>query len=120
MSATRFLLLLVLCGCSRPAHLRARDFEARLNSSVGKDLSDLISVLGPPSEVMDLPNGNRLYEWRRSLGVQGESGTSAGGVYGVGWAHGSSSYSEKTCNLRYTVDGNNRVVAAHYGGNSCY
>jgi len=69
---------------------------------------------------MDLPNGNKLYEWRRLLAVEGESGATAGGVAGVGWAHGTSSCTERRCDLRYTIDGNNRVVAAHYGGNSCY
>ncbi len=109
-------VLIVLLGCfgSSRHSLRERqlEFEQRLRARIGQDISEAISVLGAPTTVLPLPN----YEWKRSYGVETRSGT----VGGSGWAAGRTSSEGNTCDLRYTVDPNNRIVATHYEGNSCF
>ena len=53
---------LLLAGCQFVA--TEREFDQQMSRLVGQDISEIITTRGPPTNVFDIPNGNKIYSWK--------------------------------------------------------
>lgn len=97
-----FAIVILLSGC---ATLQNR--EKALQSWIGSDVNSLIQSWGPPIDVFELPNGNKMYTWFYDSGA-------------VAMPIGNMAYAvNKNCKITMTVDRNNIVQSWRYEGNAC-
>ena len=60
-----------------------------LSSYVGKDVTEVAMDYGPPSGVMDLPDGSRAFMWNRTQTMMMPSTTNVNAVQSGNWVTGS-------------------------------
>lgn len=104
--------LLLLGGCAT-----TEGYNRRINSWIGIDVSQLLEKWGPPTSEYDLPNGNRIYTWRKG-------GEGLGYIIPVGGML-VAAREDKTCTThfevnKYSIDKEYiRVMRAWAEGNGC-
>jgi len=106
-------LLLILCavlmGCATTAN-----YKAVLDSWVGGDINQYISVNGYPDNVVPLPNGNKVYQWSKS-------GSFTTPVYveeGATIAYGGQTI-KYGCITSLETDSTDRIINWQGKGNNC-
>lgn len=91
-------------------------YGEKLSSWVGRDVNDLITAWGPPSDESTMPNGNKMYTWLRVNNTN------------VTTSH-YNEFLDRTatrlakhwywCKTTFQVDTSERVIDWDYDGNSC-
>jgi hypothetical protein len=102
----KLILLLLLTGCAT-----TEKYDAKVKTWVGSDINELIASWGPPSSGFDMPNGNKMYTYVKSMG----SSTYVDNDALIGTtARTNSLY----CKTTFTVAGS-RITDYHWQGNRC-
>lgn len=119
------LVTILVSGCATE-----KAFNDRAILAVGKDINQVINVLGPPSSTFAMPNGNTVYSWQsqRSVampiyqtpttttisgfGNMAQATTQPGLIVGGG-------QQQFSCLLNFTTDKTQHIIAYSYRGNDC-
>jgi hypothetical protein len=87
--------------------------QEKVYALLGKDINNLITKLGPPSNVYTMPNGNKMYTW---LTVTNKTITTR---YNH-WLNQLQSQSVKHwCKITFKTNKSGEVVDAKINGNAC-
>ena len=127
------LLVLLLGGCATQAGM-----EQAMHSWDNGNINDFIAKAGPPAQVYDMPNGNRMFVFGRSssyttptytspttitantsINRYGNTsyGTINAQVYG-GQVYGGQTFNS-SCTIRLTVNPSDTIITWAYEGNAC-
>jgi hypothetical protein len=96
-------------------------YRAKQEKWIGKDVNELILVLGPPSSTFTMPNGNIMYTWlTEDKQLVSEGGGSANAFGNAAFSNGWSVQHElkNSCRTSFTAE-KSIVVAFNYEGNMC-
>jgi len=113
------LALLFLAGCTTPQQqqqqvvVSSRGYDQAMQSWIGEDINNLISVWGAPKETFKMPNGNSLYTYVRDYG---SSSSAMGSQYG-NFALAQSQVNQ--CKTSFTVDKKGIIKVYQFEGNAC-
>jgi hypothetical protein len=90
-----------------------RQYESKLESWIGSDVSSLIQSWGPPSGTFDLPNGEKMYTW-------GSSSQTSYTSYNPSMNMAATNYGSRWCEQTFTVGQLGTIQKVIYKGNDCY
>jgi len=107
------LVLLVLCGCAPPAIKSPGDLA--IERWQGKPIARVIQSWGPPSEQLEVADG-QVYSWLAS--AYQPSGIPANMAPGT--THAYRSQAELVCRGVFTVDARGLVTHAQWQGYECW
>jgi hypothetical protein len=122
---TSALMAFAVVGCATQAN-----FEAMLRSWEGHDVSEMMSRVGPPSETYEMPNGNMVYTFTRSVSgtepvyvpptqtTVNRYGSTAYATTTGGYAYGGQTY-QVYCVIHVTTDKRQTIISWRYEGNGC-
>ena len=96
------IVMTVLSACATTGK-----YEAKLDSWVGNDVSDLIVAWGPPAQTYEMPDGRTLYTWYFDGGA-------------VAVPVGNAAYAvQRYCKTTFTVGPLGFVQTWRWEGNAC-
>ncbi len=116
---------MLITGC---AIRSSENYSAVLNSWLGKDINTYSRIWGYPAQIMNLPNGNKLYIYSKKSSVHIPETSSSKTEYNV---VGSTLYSNKkttifggydlksSCTTKLEVSESQKIVNWTWDGNSC-
>ena len=89
----------VLIGCATRAK-----YVAKLNTWLGKDISEFIYKAGPPTSEYKMPDGNIMYTWHKTTGTSTIQYSTITSYY---------------CNTIITASPIGKIISWRYEGNAC-
>jgi hypothetical protein len=117
-----FALALSLVSCAVPTH---RGFDQQLSQAHGQDINHVISILGPPARIYNMPNGNTLYTFILSASTYRTPINTRADVYGTPDA----AYGQVTttggnqvvsyCRVDFVTDAQQEIIASRSQGDRC-
>ncbi len=88
-------------------------YKGAMETWIGLDVNGLISQWGPPSNVYEMPNGNKLYTWLKT------SGTVVVTEYNYWLNQSVSGTVSDWCKTTFEVNTANQITKASWEGNNC-
>jgi len=111
------LLFLSACQTIKP-------HSEPMTSWIGSSTSDLTAQLGQPALIDKSGNGSAIYVYSIRVNSRYPSPNSSGTIYygrpGFNTGAAVPNITVTRCNMRFTVDQNNRIVSAVSAGSNCY
>ena len=124
-------LAVLLASCASTEKKR-NEFNAAMESWVGKTTDELVVAKGPPSGSYQLSNGDKVLEYQVRYPESG-GGTGVGVSGGVGGASGGGgwifmpsivfspgSHATSGCKVQFVADPNSRIRSWKATGEDCY
>ena len=89
------------------------DYEKILNDLKDKNVNSLLESWGPPSDIFNLSNGNKMYTWDY-VGNTYESSN-----YNETINQGNTTSYTKYCETTFTINTAENIISWTYRGNAC-
>ncbi|MEL0456973.1 hypothetical protein WJN01_12105 [Flavobacteriaceae bacterium SZ-1-7] len=100
---------LIMTSC-----ISTKNYANRVNTWRGHDINSLISSWGPPSDIYEMPNGNKMYSY---LYVNNSLVTTK---YNEWLNETYQTSSQSYCQTSFTANENDVIVSTTFKGTACY